>query len=234
MKPKRIILVRHGHSEANHNKEILRIKPDYACELTQLGHQQADQVGRELRHIIPRTETVKYYVSPYWRTRQTYLHMRYHVPENFPMREDPRLREQEWGTKFTTEDDREFEAERDGYGHFYYRIDGGESCADVYDRMSDFIGSMFRDFEHHNPGPDNVIFANHGMGVRVFLMRFLKLSVEEFEICRNLKNCEYHILELQDNGKYKLITKLEPYPHYNHPFQFDWNQQVWVNNGYKS
>jgi broad specificity phosphatase PhoE len=39
MKPKRIILVRHGESESNVDKDILKQKPDFAVNLTLKGRE---------------------------------------------------------------------------------------------------------------------------------------------------------------------------------------------------
>ena len=45
MKPKRIILIRHGESEGNVNKRIYNQKPDYALLLTDKGKQLAAAAG---------------------------------------------------------------------------------------------------------------------------------------------------------------------------------------------
>lgn len=41
MKPKRIILIRHGQSEANVDNYLFSSKPDYTIELTDKGRVQA-------------------------------------------------------------------------------------------------------------------------------------------------------------------------------------------------
>ena len=150
MKPEKIFIVRHGQSHGNVSREIYKYIPDYALQLTDLGMEQAARVGHDISQII-RGESIQFYVSPFWRTRQTYLGI---VKENTASKisyyEDPRLREQEWSQKLGSRGgyrDNE-EIERDNYGHFYYRFNGGESCADVFDRVSDFMGTMFRDFKN--------------------------------------------------------------------------------------
>lgn len=215
-KPKRIILIRHGQSEGNIDKAIYRNKPDYAVELTSEGRKQAFLAGQELSKICD-GKPAMFYVSPFWRTRQTFQEISKSVLV-YKYYEDPRLREQEWGTGLQKEtiDERE----RLASGHFYYRFKDGESCADVYDRVSDFLNTLFRDFEKED-FPENVIIVNHGMTLRTFLMRWLHWTVEEFEILRNPKNAEYHILENTD-VRYKLITELKKYKKYTHPFQFKW------------
>jgi broad specificity phosphatase PhoE len=97
--------------------------------------------------------------------------------------------------------------ERDAYGIFYFRIPDGESAADVYDRVSDFFNTLFRDFE--KPGfPPNAVMITHGMSIRLFLMRWFHYTVEEFEVLANPANCAIVLMELQENGKYKLVSRL--------------------------
>ena len=43
MKPKRIILIRHGESQANVDKYLFGRVPDYTIELTEKGHEQAKE-----------------------------------------------------------------------------------------------------------------------------------------------------------------------------------------------
>src|SRR5512137_2008313 len=158
MKPDKIFLVRHGQSTGNADKEIYAEIPDYALQLTDLGHQQAEAAGKEIVKIIGTPcQSVQFYVSPFWRTRQTYAGIRksFDVPDPDLYRyyEDPRLREQEWGQNMESREGykQKVEEYRDGYGHFYYRFrDGGESCADVFDRISDFLNTMHRDFQKKN------------------------------------------------------------------------------------
>lgn len=218
MRPKRIILVRHAQSEGNIDKTVYERKPDYALNITPKGVEQALQAGSEICKIIGINNSAAFYVSPFWRTRQTFEYVSKFIPI-WNKYEDPRLREQEWGHKSGVAYQEGLEVERDNYGHFYYRFPDGESCADVFDRVSDFLNTLHRDFEKID-FPENCIIITHGMTLRVFLMRWLHLTVEEFEIMANPKNCEYHILELQDNKKYKLITKPRIHKEYTHPFQY--------------
>jgi len=222
MKPERIFIVRHGQSQGNVDREIYETIPDYALQLTELGREQATNAGQKIHDIIG-NESVQFYVSPFWRTRQTYLGIKKNLhPSSEVYYEDPRLREQEWDQKLGTRErfkDNE-ERERDSYGHFYYRFDGGESCADVYDRISDFLGTLHRDFTKKE-FPKNGVLVNHGMTMRLLLMRWFHYSVEEFETWGNPHNGDYYLLELGDNGKYNLITP--PRKHVvRHDYQFDW------------
>lgn len=221
MKPKNIVLIRHGESVGNVDKEIYKTIPDYALQLTDKGKQQAIDAGNNIKLLIG-SDSVKFYISPFWRTRQTYEGLAKSFPASVPY-EDPRLREQEWHGKLPVDGYMSaYEMERDSYGHFYYRFDGGESCADVFDRISSFLDTMFRDFDKATY-PETAIIVTHGMTLRVFLMRFLHLSVEEFEMLHNPDNCGIVALSLNKNNKYELVTPLKKYKSPKHKYQFKWN-----------
>ena len=207
MKPKRIILIRHGESEGNVNKLVYGQKPDYALLLTQKGKEQAATAGARLKELV-KDEELHFYVSPLFRTRQTFFEVAQNFSESqYNWNEEPRLREQEWGHLRTLEQCRVVDLERDAYGIFYFRIPDGESAADVYDRVSDFFNTLFRDFE--KPGfPPNAVMITHGMAIRLFLMRWFHFTVEEFEVLANPVNCAIVLMELQENGKYKLVSRL--------------------------
>lgn len=220
MKPSKIFIIRHGFSESNENKNILNEKPDYAVELTPAGREQAFAAGREINEIVE-GKSFQVYCSPFWRTRQTYIELRKSL-NVADYREDPRIREQEFGTRLNEiENKKGQDRERNDYGHFYYRMNGGESGSDVYDRCSDFIGTMFRDFENQNY-PENALIVTHGLTSRILLMRWLKMTVEEFEILKNPKNCQFFILELNERGKYVLKTPLPVHERHTHERQFKW------------
>lgn len=230
MKPDRIFIVRHGQSQGNVDRAIYKTIPDYALQLTELGNKQAFEAGCKISDILLGTGnplSIHYYVSPFWRTRQTYLGVRKALTRaNATYYEDPRIREQEWNQKLgSREGYRENdEVERDTYGHFYYRFNGGESCADVYDRVSDFMGTMYRDFEKKN-FPRNVIIVTHGMTMRLFLMRWFHVPVEEFETWGNPWNGDFYHLERGENEKYVLKTELKTHE-LRHSFQFPFGEDA--------
>ncbi len=208
MKPKRIILIRHGESEANVNRYLFSSKPDYTIELTPKGKQQAIESGIRLKELIG-DESTYFYVSPFWRARRTFEGIVSGFPrEQFRYSEEPRLREQEWGYLRCHEDFDKICKEREDYGSFYYRIDGGEAGSDVYDRMNDLLGSLYRDFSRDN-FPTNCVLVTHGITIRLFIMRFFHLTVEEFERMLSPDNCSHVILEQDAQGHYHLITPMK-------------------------
>jgi broad specificity phosphatase PhoE len=208
MKPKHIILIRHGESEGNADKNLLEVKPDYALNLTTKGIEQAKQAGKEIKEIIGQ-ETLQVYVSPFYRTRQTYQYVAESTRENvIKVFEDPRIREQDWGHLRNPHINEGIIQERNDFSAFYYRIPDGESGADVYDRVSIFLETLYRDFQKPDY-PENVLVVTHGMTLRLFLMRWFHWSVEEFEALRNPRNCQIVIMQKNSSNRYNLISKLD-------------------------
>ena len=207
MKPNRIILIRHGESEGNIDKNQYQFVPDYALNLTSKGIEQARRAGMEIKEIIG-SETVHAYVSPYFRTRQTYQHLMIGLEANISkINEDPRIREQDWGHLRHPDENEGIIRQRDDFSTFYYRIPDGESGADVYDRVSTFLETLYRDFNKPNY-PQNTLIVTHGMTLRLFLMRWFHWAVEEFENLRNPRNCQVVVLNKRPDDKYELATKL--------------------------
>lgn len=204
-RPKRIVLIRHGESEGNIDPAIYERVPDHALELTERGRKQCEEAGRELRELFE-GEHVTAFVSPYRRTRETFRLLGLD-PARTRVKEEPRLREQDWGNIQDLADMERQRAARDAYGHFYYRFAHGESGADVYDRVSSFLETMHRDFARHAQrcGPDrNVLLVTHGLTMRLFCMRWFHWSVEEFECLSNPGNGETRILLRAEDGRYVL------------------------------
>lgn len=226
-KPKSIFLVRHGQSIGNVDKEIYKTIPDYAVKLTERGHEQAREAGYKLNDLIY-VDNVKFYVSPYFRTRQTFIEILNVLKKEsysglkYSVYEDVRLIEQVWSGALVTKNMAEIEKERDAFGSFYYQFEQGESCAMVYNRVSGFLDTLYRDFEKED-FPENVIIVLHGMSMRVLLMRWLHYTVEQFEVLANPKNCEIVQLDLETSGerkgKYRLVSDLRTYSTPTHPYQ---------------
>lgn len=241
MSPQHIILIRHGQSEGNVDKKIYRDVPDYAIQLTRLGRQQARAAGKHLRSQLselglsfPKREgffemadPVMFYVSPLWRTRQTYQEIVKFFPR-FDTREDARIREQEWGHLREFDVIKSWEAERDAFGSYYYRFEHGESGADVEDRLSSFLDTLHRDFERPD-FPSVAVLVTHGFTMRMFLKRWFHWTPEQFEKLANPANCEMfwlkphaHISTCQTycRHSYDLVTKPKQYKVVRHPWQF--------------
>lgn len=209
MKPHRIILIRHGECHANTDESKFATEPDYTIELTEKGIGQALDAGRKLKELV-NEESMYFYVSPFWRTRSTFENIVRSFPRRqFGYNEEPRLREQEWGYLRTYGELKQLKKERKEYGIFYYRFPGGEAGTDVYDRINDLLGSLHRDFLSDDY-PQNCVLVTHSLAIRLFIMRWFHLTVEDFEQMLSPKNGELVILVLDgQTNEYELITPLE-------------------------
>eukprot|EP00391_Amoebophrya_sp_Ameob2_P012459 CAMPEP_0178982568 /NCGR_PEP_ID=MMETSP0795-20121207/572_1 /TAXON_ID=88552 /ORGANISM="Amoebophrya sp., Strain Ameob2" /LENGTH=598 /DNA_ID=CAMNT_0020673235 /DNA_START=68 /DNA_END=1865 /DNA_ORIENTATION=- len=80
-------------------------------------------------------------------------------------------------------------------GNFFSR-QNGESSADVFDRVSLFFHTLWRDFRSH-PEMENqiVLIVTHGLAMRVALMKWLNWNVTKFSRMRNPDNCDFLVLE---------------------------------------
>lgn len=177
-----IQLVRHGQSAANVGVLTAQDVGDSNIELTERGHAQAEAAGRTLGSEFVRDAVI--YCSPYRRTRQTLdgLLRGAGLDERPPVLEDPRLREVEHGYY----DYESQQWDRATHGWFYYRFRGGESPADCFDRVSTFLETMMRQVQRKQC--ERILIVSHGLTIRCFVMRFLHLSVEQFEALANPDN----------------------------------------------
>lgn len=147
MLPKRIILMRHGESAGNIDQGAYATTPDHKIPLTEEGRAQAREAGRKMRALISTHSgvgacaenwRVYFYVSPYARTRTTLRE----VGKGFSrrrvigVREECRIREQDFGNFQVEERMRVVKETRERFGRFFYRFPEGESASDVYDRVS--------------------------------------------------------------------------------------------------
>jgi len=229
MKPKSIFLIRHGESAGNVDKSVYKTVPDWKVPLTQRGIEQAIEAGRKLYKLLdvenyyinsvrnttfgslPYRKLVQFYSSPWYRSRQTTANIKIGMDLiHEEVKEDPRIREQEWGNFQETHLQEKVKNERRQYGSFFYRMPHGESGADVFDRVTTFIETLHRDFEKEK-FPSNLIISTHGLTIKLFFMRWFHWTVEEFEQYDTPDNCEIFQMDLQGDNRYKLMTDLKVY-----------------------
>lgn len=141
--PKRIIVVRHGESQGNLDPGAYTVTPDHKIPLTPQGISQAFSTGSRIRHVISSSSSspdwrVYFYVSPYTRTRSTLreLAKSFSKKRVIGVREECRIREQDFGNFQVQERMDAIKETRQRFGRFFYRFPEGESAADVFDRVS--------------------------------------------------------------------------------------------------
>lgn len=210
-----ILLIRHGESESNRDKSVNCHTPNHNIPLTSIGKQQALLAGYKLvTNILREDDDILFYTSPYKRARETLQGIIEggNLDEQkikYKVSEEPRMREQDFGNFQGNNSDMEkIWKERAHYGHFFYRIPFGESGADCYDRVASFNETLFRQFQSDD-FPSILVLVSHGVWMRVFLMKWFRWSVEQFESLRNLQHCQFLVMEKeQDSEKYNLMTPL--------------------------
>jgi len=193
--PPRIILIRHAESAGNVDVDAYRTIGDPMIPLTVRGRAQARAMAQELRKIVGDRQ-IWAFTSPYLRSRETATIALQAFPQSsWRLTEDPRLREQEFAGGFQhSVPDR---SEQRLYSKFFWRFPGGESAADVYDRMSMFMDTLWRDLYRVDLSQTVVVIFAHGLTNRLFCMRWLHWSPRQFETTRNPPNCGFIELELQ-------------------------------------
>lgn len=207
-RPGRIVLVRHGQSEANVDRSITQHVPDHELHLTIKGRQQAGTAGKKLEKLLGKDlAKVAFIVSPYVRTRETLNGMLWEWPQNRQETRvitDVRVREQEFGN-FDRDDMVKLHTEKKKFGPFYYRFPDGESPADCFDRAAMFLDNLLNvwDTTLHT-----CVVVSHGMMISVMLMVLLGSPVEDFDHLIPIQNCEFVVLEgNEDKTGYKVAYK---------------------------
>ena len=200
----RLILVRHGESEADRDLAEYCRTPDWRIPLTDRGREQACAAGARVRQLVTDQEDVFVYASPFRRSQQTVQSLL--TAASFPSerlvggREDPRLRPCDKGQLVNLEALRASLAEREKFGRFFYRYAQGESGADVHDRVSSFLDTFHRE-KTRFVRPTAVVIVTHGLTMRIFAMKLFNLTVESFETMKSLPvGSVLHLRRLKDDG----------------------------------
>jgi len=199
-----ILLVRHARSLANDDPSIYRTTPDHAISLTRPDDDAgALAAGRAVQALGLDPSQVTSWCSTYLRCQQTEALV---LGEAFAdgaakirRRMSFLLREQEFGdwdsmteAEVASTDPLRYARRKlltDALGRFYFRYPGGESRADVTQRLAVFIGKIHRTSHRHH-----IVFL-HGVTQRAFRMSWLDHSVEWFEAEPNPPNASVLLLE---------------------------------------
>jgi len=176
-------LVRHAQSARNEIKKgnvyfsgdedrsSIQGIPDHDIALTEFGVEQAKQTGVVLREKFGTFDYA--YHSGYKRTSDTLKYILEAYPEKerslIKERHNPFIRERDSGYAYdmTTEEAESAFPWLKGhwrtFGGFMARPPGGESLADVANRVYTFLGMLFRDRTE-----ENVVVVTHGGTLRCF------------------------------------------------------------------
>ena len=192
--PDLLVLVRHAESERNlakkgsvffaddESRRALRGTPDHRVPLTPTGHAQAEAAGRLLRERYGRFDAV--YDSGYARTRQTAEGVLRAWPDDTrpTITHDLFVRERDAGHAWdmtTAEAEAAFpwlDAYWQTTGPFFARPPGGESVAQVCERVQLFLERLGR--EHAG---ESVLVVTHGVTLRAFRYLIERWSYDAIE-----------------------------------------------------
>jgi len=191
--PRTLWIVRHGQSAGNVARDAAEAaglfvidiaERDIDVPLSDLGHEQAQALGRWFGALPPDRQPEVVLTSPYVRARQTTRLLMEAAgldARKLRVRVDERLREKEFGLldRLTVHGIRqkypELAAQRIHVGKFYFRPPGGESWCDVILRLRSVLEMVSR--EHAG---QRVLVVAHQ--VIVNCMRYLMENLEEHEI----------------------------------------------------
>jgi 2,3-bisphosphoglycerate-dependent phosphoglycerate mutase len=193
-RPSRLVLVRHAESERNvakkgniffaddESRRALQGVADYAIPLTPEGWRQAERTGSALRARFGLFDYV--YNSGYRRTVETTEGILRAYPEEertaIKVRQNVFIRERDSGYAYdmTTAEAEAAFPWLQGYwktsGSFFARPPGGESVAQVCERVYLFINTLFRD-----RAGQRVLVVTHGVTLRAFRFLLERWTYEE-------------------------------------------------------
>lgn len=175
-------LVRHGETPGNVERRFQM--PE--VPLSDRGREQAAAVARTLREAARSAELIL--TSDYARAMET---ARIIADElGLPVLPEPALRERNFGVargRLYSEFGEETIA---SWRHPHYRIDGGESWADVHVRVAAFFEKLRRD-----PPAQEIIAVSHGGAISVMLHHLAGGAVDAFEV-QALENCAVRTVTL--------------------------------------
>jgi len=222
-RPKRLVLIRHGESEANKylnqiiRGEIFSFPPEFAklrdwdIKLTPCGREQALATGKYLEKRFGVFDAC--FVSPQTRAQETfdgivggYVDKAAARAMKSRERLESRLREKDHGAVnfLSKEETKRFfpheHERREREGKVLYRVLGGESWYDVKDlRVGSFLNSAYRDY----PG-GTILVVSHSIVLTCFRMKLERLGEPEIlELIKNkpIENCGIVVFEADDGGE---------------------------------
>lgn len=173
-----VYFVRHGQTLLNIEDKVCGLVD---CPLTELGHQQAIEIGKKIKKSELKIDIILY--SPLSRAKDTAKH----ISEicGIKMIEEPRLIEQAFGEYEGTP--KNCEAFMNAKKQFLSRYDGGESMFQVAQRIYNLLDDLKKENKTY------LLVAHNGIS-RVVNSYFYPMTIDEYAAFQ-IKNCEikeYH------------------------------------------
>ncbi len=170
-----IYFTRHGQTVWNVENKICGATD---IELTDLGHQQAIELGEKILKENLHIDEILY--SPLVRASETARHIS--EVTGIPMRMEPRLKEQNFGKyESTARNGEEFKKAK---ASFINHFEGGESMLELAQR----IYNLLDDIKNESDSKTYLLVAHNGIA-RVVQSYFNDMTNEEYAAF-GIKNCE--------------------------------------------
>ena len=191
-----IHLIRHG--ETDWNKER-RVQGQSESQLTELGIQQAQQLGRRIDHL----DFDKIYCSSSLRTRQTAEHA---FPDtNTEIAYLDELREIFLGHWEGHLYEDLAKREPDSHRHFWeqphlFDVEGAETFYQLQERAVGAVRKMLKQFVRRK-----VAIVSHGALIKSLLCHFQQRPMSELWALPKMHNCAHSIVELNADGSGHII-----------------------------
>jgi len=184
-------LIRHGQTDWNEER---RVQGQSESRLTEMGIQQAQQLGAKLRHL----EFDQVYCSSSLRTRQTAEHVFSHTDHAVEFMDE--LREIHLGPwEGNLYDDVESSCP-DSFKHFWnephlFNVSGAETFYDLQQRAI----SMIEKIATEQPRKQ-IAIVSHGALIKSVLCHVENLPMEQLWTPPNMHNCAHSIIEFETVG----------------------------------
>lgn len=176
-----VYFTRHGQTIWNVENKICGATD---IELTELGHKQAEALGQEIIKQGLQIDEILY--SPLVRASETARHIS--EVTGIPMREEPRLKEQNFGKyESTARDGAEFKKAK---ANFINHFEGGESMLELAQRIYNLLDDIKKD-----AGEKTYLLVAHNGIARVIHSYFHDMTNEEYAAF-GIKNCQILKYEL--------------------------------------
>jgi broad specificity phosphatase PhoE len=205
----KILLIRHGESIANVDRQIYFEQFDPFIKMSDKGIVQSIECGykiidnldllRNKKYIFSKNNEIKLIYSPYLRTLQTKDNIIKVLTNNKinikSQEENSLLREQEYKFFQDVKDVEETFKERDSlFKEQWYRFKNAESVADVYQRSTVFINDlktriMTGEFKSYENG--YIIIVSHQITLACLRLVLERKSI--YDMDKNIDNCQCYL-----------------------------------------
>lgn len=184
---RKLILIRHGESEANIDNDLYFKMKDHEITLTKRGELQPLECVNAIRGY---DLDYKIYHSPFKRAIDTANIISKNLSGGYILQEHPLLHERSWGGSYNEAAWEKYEF--DIVNDFFFRPPHGESYSDTYARMHAFMMEMkTQTWEGHR------IVVTHGEWIRLALKMHWNQSVVDFmDKPVSPKNCVPYFIDI--------------------------------------